>query len=689
MNKNKILYLPSQITSVIPRWLFSIIYVLILLILTYCLVPVRFETNDDSGMAKILSGGATGAPYPKTIFMSTLYGQLICNLYRLLPGIPWYTLAFWLLLLVSLACILKSLFKLSVPHNKSSLGTLLLFTVLYILLFWYYICFLQFTVVSGICVSASVMLLFARRKEIDSSAEQLVDLVIAVLLLYFGIWIRYSAAIVVLPFLFLALFWQMADLQNQSPRPLKQSAIMTLKKILTPNSIRQLLTAIVICAIAFVFMNGYESFYNCHNPEWKEFEIYSYYRGLYTDYPTPTYEEAQEMYDAIGWTPELVSAANNWFMLDERLSLENFRFIQENKDIYLKSSVETFSGIPSWMNILFVQQNGLAGYGTLLILFATIVLCTLYASSKYWMHALWSFCTGIGSLCIITFLLYQSRLPSRVFMCILIPALLLLTSIFLTCQTKVFLTWKVAYPLFSLLCICTTLFLVWQFGLLSNTTAKAFCAVFILLLLIGIFLSLLPLRHLKKLRNKKRFVLFFPLCIIAIYLGATTLVVGISLHENRSSLHVIEDYGAVEAYIQQHPENLYIYDTSSDMLYPNSPLNAVGTKSNYNLLFYGGSLAKSPMFYDQLNALGRTELFAQNFTEDGIYFIEDLKHHQLSIIPCHEDGSPYTEEEQKAFLLDRIYNKTLSVLLRSDYGIEKIEIVDTIGDLYCVYRYLP
>lgn len=95
------------------------------------------------------------------------------------------------------------------------------------------------------------------------------------------------------------------------------------------------------------------------------------------------------------------------------------------------------------------------------------------------------------------------------------------------------------------------------------------------------------------------------------------------------------------------------------------------------------------MFYDQLNALGRTELFAQNFTEDGIYFIEDLKHHQLSIIPCHEDGSPYTEEEQKAFLLDRIYNKTLSVLLRSDYGIEKIEIVDTIGDLYCVYRYLP
>lgn len=161
------------------------------------------------------------------------------------------------------------------------------------------------------------------------------------------------------------------------------------------------------------------------------------------------------------------------------------------------------------------------------------------------------------------------------------------------------------------------------------------------------------------------------------------------MHENRSSLHVIEDYGAVEAYIQQHPENLYIYDTSSDMLYPNSPLNAVGTKSNYNLLFYGGSLAKSPMFYDQLNALGRTELFAQNFTEDGIYFIEDLKHHQLSIIPCHEDGSPYTEEEQKAFLLDRIYNKTLSVLLRSDYGIEKIEIVDTIGDLYCVYRYLP
>ena len=55
------------------------------------------------------------------------------------------------------------------------------------------------------------------------------------------------------------------------------------------------------------------------------------------------------------------------------------------------------------------------------------------------------------------------------------------------------------------------------------------------------------------------------------------------------------------------------------------------------------------MFYDQLNALGRTELFAQNFTEDGIYFIEDLKHHQLSIILAMKTGLPTRKKNKRLF----------------------------------------
>lgn len=690
MNAKKKFFTPALcITSERRRWLFSFLYVLAMFIVTYCFVPVHFETNDDSGMAKILSGGITGTPYPKTLFMSTLYGQIVCFLYRILPTVPWYTIVFWVLLFFSLVCIFKSLLKISRYGKLSQKTIVLLITALYVLLFWYYVCFLQFTVVAGVCVSASAILIFARSEQDDSRAARTADAIMTLILLCFGVWIRAASAIMIFPFLFMAVLWQMTDLHNLKNTSLRECVRAAIKNIFTWHSMKQLLTVIAACVVVLGAMNGYEKIYNYQNPEWKEFEVYSQYRGLYTDYPVPSYEEAAEMYDAIGWTPELAKACKTWFMLDERLSLENFRYIQENKEPYLKTVSENSSALPFWVNTLLVQQNGLLGYGTVLILVETIVVMLLHIASGRWIQFLWAGFVGGGAIGIVAILLASGRLPFRVLMCVVIPATLLLVGSTLDCCFTEILHTKIVSLSCSVLCVSTIVLLAFQLGLLAGTGIPIYCILYIVLLLVGMMLDLLPLRFFRNFNCKKIFVLFMPLYVIGIVFCATELGVGISLIEWRAGLEVEEDYEAVEQYIRQNPHSLYIYDTSADLLYADSPLNAVGTRKYYNLMFYGGSLAKSPLFYDQLNALGRTELYAQDFADDGIYFIEDLKHSQTSIFPCHENGEPYSETEQQDFLMDRIYNKTLSMLLRNDYGIENIEIVDTIGDFFCVYRYLP
>ena len=57
-----------DVSSEKNRWLISLAYVALLIMLTYLLLPVRFETNDDGGLREIIAGYRTPEPYPKTVF---------------------------------------------------------------------------------------------------------------------------------------------------------------------------------------------------------------------------------------------------------------------------------------------------------------------------------------------------------------------------------------------------------------------------------------------------------------------------------------------------------------------------------------------------------------------------------------------------------------------------------------------
>ena len=151
-------------------------------------------------------------------------------------------------------------------------------------------------------------------------------------------------------------------------------------------------------------------------------------------------------------------------------------------------------------------------------------------------------------------------------------------------------------------------------------------------------------------------------------------------------MHLEEHHQTVTQYLVEHPENIYIYDSTSYLLYPRGPLYVEEKAPVCNLFFYGGSLANSPLFEEQLAAAGRTELTAEDFVENGVFFLYQVKYGEYTIFSGIEENE---EEQCENFVIDQISKNALSQMLKSDYGISEIEIVDRIDDLYYVYRYLP
>ena len=689
-----------DVSSEKNRWLISLAYVALLIMLTYLLLPVRFETNDDDGLREIIAGYRTPEPYPKTVFTSTIYGQFVCMLYRMFPMAPWYTIVFWGLLFVSFCCICKSLLKIGAENGVPLKNVLLLYAVLHAALFCYYLWFLQFTVVAGICLTGSTALIYAQRTN-DSLTNARFDSLLALSLMVFGILIRYLSAVVVLPFLFLAVLWQMIKGYSLPDLPFRKGLATAFKNFVSVKSF-VLLAKVALTGIgAFVLLFGYEWYYDSKHPEWKEFETYSYYRGLYTDFPNPTYEEAPELYDAIGWSPELVQVSKGWFMLDKRISVENFKFIQDHKTEYRASSLQNDVDNPEqapqgamWQTIsqaLFDTQNGILGIGVILVILAAIAFSVWSVLSNRMIAACWMLATAGGFSVITLALIIMGRLPLRMYMCILLPAVILLVFESLELRRneesppnkkeKVFL---IGMP--AVMLITAILLFLWIMGSKQvSTSVKT---------VVSILFSGCCLLELKSIWNcfagrktvGRCSLIALPLLCIGGILIFSEFEQAAQSHEILNSMHLEEHHQTVTQYLVEHPENIYIYDSTSYLLYPRGPLYVEEKAPVCNLFFYGGSLANSPLFEEQLAAAGRTELTAEDFVENGVFFLYQVKYGEYTIFSGIEENE---EEQCENFVIDQISKNALSQMLKSDYGISEIEIVDRIDDLYYVYRYLP
>lgn len=80
----------------------------------------------------------------------------------------------------------------------------------------------------------------------------------------------------------------------------------------------------------------------------------------------------------------------------------------------------------------------------------------------------------------------------------------------------------------------------------------------------------------------------------------------------------IAQSNSLENYVIEHPDNMYIYDLS--LALPADPFTVYKNGVPKNMVFWGGWVYNTPMYWKQIHANGLDTLFIDDFFNGQVYF---------------------------------------------------------------------
>lgn len=292
--------------SMIKRYKYAIITG-ILIIASYLLFTLQYETNDDSMIMNYISGLYTGRPEIMPFYMEAPYSYLISCLYMLTTRISWYSVAFLVINAASVIAISMVLMQ-----ENDSPAKYLMFLGVILALYLYCLVNLQYTTVAGFAGAAACAIICGMEQE-DSKWKRR--------------WQIAGAAI----FMFLCY-----TIRNQSMQVVVLVLVLILagNKLLLHKRIKNQLMAFIACMIVIALSYGCNTIYIRHTG-WEDYARLQTVRGGYMDYECPPYEGNEELYASVGWDEESTELIRNWcFRLDEA-NVDDFtqlnEMIEENK----------------------------------------------------------------------------------------------------------------------------------------------------------------------------------------------------------------------------------------------------------------------------------------------------------------------------------------------------------------------
>jgi len=319
------------------EYVVAVLVPLIFLCISWTILGINFETNDDTGIMMFVTGAKTGHPTGETVFCNILWGALLSFLYRLNESIPWYIIIYmiliWAVLFIVCNCCI-SFFKKPKMHidnvntrdSYSIVKGILVFCTFYFSIFLYYSVFFQFTTVAALCGLGAIllMILFPRgNKNIRISFF---------ILLFFAQTIRPKCGY------------------------LTTAAFFTIYLFLI--SIGKNINRIYPLIIGFIQVATYavNAIYERLNG-WTEFREYHIARALWKDYPHIPFDKNPLLYEGQGWTKQLYELADRWFFMDRRVNAEAFEFFntQNNTTLSFKwDLLRGFLNIPEIRMTIFI-----------------------------------------------------------------------------------------------------------------------------------------------------------------------------------------------------------------------------------------------------------------------------------------------------------------------------------------------
>lgn len=300
-------------------FLLSFVITTIYFVFVYQNIPFIYDINDDVAMRNVAAGVITGSPDAHLLHIKYILGLIIAGLYGIAPGLDWYGLVLIGIVLFAFSMILYR----GLAAKRSLLwkgAYILLALLLFICLGLQHITAFQWTTTAAIAGAAGIYLFYT------SDAKDLlrcyVEEGISVFLILLSLMVRDDVFLMVLPIAALCFWWKYGSLERYGKRP------FTLKHPWIPGAL----------AIGVFLILGIEAFaYRSH--EWREFRTYNTNREAIMDYyDLPGYEEAPEVYDSLGFTPEEAENLQRYSLyLTENLYSENMaKLAAYSKEAYLE-----------------------------------------------------------------------------------------------------------------------------------------------------------------------------------------------------------------------------------------------------------------------------------------------------------------------------------------------------------------
>lgn len=253
-----------------------LLYPLFLIVILRGITPFVYAIIDDRSMMEILSGQYLGYPDPHAIFLGYWYSCILTGLYRISVHVDWYALLF---LLVQWGCMSLILYRVQGQTEDWSMQNrrVALTMVIFLLVGLQTVTQLTFTTTAAV-VAATVLYWYVTSEKIEGK-----HFAVLFLLCFLTLQIRLEIFLMILPVC--SLFWLIR---------LHRRGILGMGRceVCLP------LMAVTVLGIAFLGnVVGYGSL------EWKAYNQYNQYRSDIYDYPDytfPPYEEAEDLYAAVG-----------------------------------------------------------------------------------------------------------------------------------------------------------------------------------------------------------------------------------------------------------------------------------------------------------------------------------------------------------------------------------------------------
>ncbi|SCW53813.1 hypothetical protein SAMN05660484_01603 [Eubacterium ruminantium] len=298
----------------------AILINLIILVLALVFCNIKYEVSDDYIVDSVISGAYTqksiGYYDVHLLFSNILLGYPLKILYTLIPGISWYFVFIIGLSFVALTALTYVFIK------RYGMG---IFTYLYLIFLTYFSADLyvipQFTKTSVAAAVAGGVLfisgLFSEQKK-----GRIINIILGSLIAILGIFLRFQAIFIALPFLFiLFIFYSISSIK-------KSSFSSELKKIII-----RFAACLFLIGIAYAGKYINKALWS-RQASYDNFRNYATLRSDITDVSFLGYDSVKEDFEAIGLNETDYLMFRSWCFMDRNIyddaTLSNVHKILKN-----------------------------------------------------------------------------------------------------------------------------------------------------------------------------------------------------------------------------------------------------------------------------------------------------------------------------------------------------------------------